>query len=231
MQLTVVGCAGSAPGPESACSCYLIEADGYRLLLDLGAGASGPLQKYADPAAIDAVILSHRHSDHHADITQLWRLREVSSAPPLPITGPSDMPEVLLTNPGEFTPTIATAGPARFGPIDVRLARVEHGECWATRIGDALCYTADTGPCDAIDELAAGCRILLAEASGFDADGPSKGHLSAGDAGRLAARSGSALLILTHLRAWQDHLRLLDEAAALAGCPVIPTRPGLRVAL
>ena len=231
MQLTVVGCAGSAPAPEAACSCYLIEADRYRLLLDLGPGASGPLQKYADPASIDALILSHRHSDHWADATQLWRLREVSAAPPLPITGPSDMPEVLLTNPDDFTPTIATVGPAKFGPIDVRLARVEHGECWATRIGDALCYTADTGPCDAIDELAAGCRILLAEASGFDADGPSTGHLSAGDAGRLAARSGSSLLILTHLRAWQDHSRLLDEAATLANCPVILAHPGLRVAL
>ena len=204
MRLTVIGCAGSAPAPEAACSCYLIEADGYRLLLDLGAGASGPLQKYADPATIDALILSHRHSDHHADITQLWRLREVSSAPPLPITGPSDMPAVLRSDPDAFDVTVAQSGPAKFGPIDVRLARVQHGECWATRIGDALCYTADTGPCDAIDELAQGCRVLLAEASGFDADGPSKGHLNAGDAGRLAARSGTALLILTHLRAWQD---------------------------
>ena len=231
MRLTVIGCAGSAPAPDSACSCYLVEHDCYRLLLDLGAGASGPLQKYADPASIDAVILSHRHSDHHADITQLWRLRQVSAAPPLPITGPSDMPEVLLTNPDDFTPTLATAGPARFGPIDVRLARVEHGECWATRIGDALCFTADTGPGEAIDELATGCRVLLAEASGLDADGPSPAHLSAGDAGRLAARAGAELLILTHLRAWQDHSRLLAEAAALTDCPVILAHPGLRVAL
>ena len=231
MQLTVVGCAGSAPAPDSACSGYLIDADGYRLLLDLGAGAAGPLQRYADPATIDALILSHAHSDHHGDITQLWRLRAVSSAPPLPITGPSDMPSVLTDNPGEFTATVARPGPARFGPMAVRLARVEHGECWATRIGDALCYTADTGPCAAIDELAAGARVLLAEASGYDADGPSEGHLSAGDAGRLAARSGSRLLILTHLRAWQDHPRLLAEASAVAGCPVILAHPGLRVAL
>jgi ribonuclease BN (tRNA processing enzyme) len=231
VHLTVIGCAGSAPAPDSACSSYLIEAEGYRLLLDLGAGASGPLQRWADPAAIDALILSHAHSDHHADITQLWRLRAVKSAPPLPITGPSDMPAVLLENPNEFTPTVATAGPARFGPLAVRLGLVEHGECWATRIGDALCYTADTGPCPAIDELADGCRVLLAEASGFDADGPSRGHLSGGDAGRLAARSGTELLILTHLRPWQDHTRLLDEAAAEAGCPVILAHPGLRVAL
>jgi len=47
----------------------------------------------------------------------------------------------------------------------------------------------------------------------------------------LAAGSGAELLILTHLRAWQDHNRLLDEAAALANCPVILAHPGLRVAL
>src|SRR5215217_2934361 len=56
-------------------------------------------------------------------------------------------------------------------------------------------------------------------------------HLTAGDAGRLAAKAGANLLVLTHLRAWQDHLRLLDEAAQTAGCPAILAHPGLRVAL
>ncbi|GAA4205732.1 MBL fold metallo-hydrolase [Actinocatenispora rupis] len=231
MRLTVVGCAGSAPGPDSACSSYLVEAGGYRLLLDLGPGASGPLQRYVLAGDVDAVVLSHAHSDHHADLTQLGRLRAETAAPPLPLTGPSDMPDVLRTDPDSFTPTIATPGPHRYGPLDVRLARVDHGECWATRIGDALCYTADTGPCQAIDELADGCRVLLAEASGSDADGPIPRHLTAGDAGRLAARAGARLLVLTHLRAWQDHPALLAEAAALAGCPVVLAHPGLRVAL
>lgn len=231
MRLTVVGCAGSAPGPDSACSCYLVEEDGYRLLLDLGAGASGPLQRYAAPADIDAVILSHAHSDHHADLTQLWRLRAVTDSPPLPVIGPSDMPHVLRSYTDGFTASIAEPGLVKLGPIAARLARVEHGECWATRIGDALCYTADTEPCAALDELADGCGVLLAEASGSDADGPMRGHLTAGDAGRLAARSGTKLLILTHLRAWQNHARLLDEAAAIAGCPAVLALPGLRVAL
>lgn len=231
MRLTVVGCSGSAPGPESACSCYLVEDDGYRLLLDLGAGASGPLQRPVAPGDIDAVILSHSHSDHYADLTQLWRLREVTKAAPLPVIGPSDLPELLTTNPGCWTTSVAEAGLLMVGPITARLARVEHGECWATRIGDALCYTADSEPCEALDELARGCRVLLAEASGLDADGPLSGHLTAGDAGRLAARSAASLLVLTHLRAWQDHGELLAEAAGLAGCPTILAQEGLRVAL
>ncbi|ADB29275.1 beta-lactamase domain protein [Kribbella flavida DSM 17836] len=236
--MTVVGCAGSAPGPDSGASSYLVDKDGFRLLLDLGAGSAGPLQRYATAEDIDAVILSHAHSDHWADVTQLsyYRskaVREGSACGPLRIYGPSTMNEVLTSNPDDFTSTFVQAGDLELGPLQVRLAQVRHGdlECWASRVDDVLCYTADTEPCAALDELADGCGVLLAEASGFDADGPLRGHLTAGDAGRLAARAGARLLVLTHLRAWQDHLRLLDEAAQLAGCPVILATPGLRVAL
>jgi ribonuclease BN (tRNA processing enzyme) len=231
--LTVVGCSGSAPGPDGACSCYLIEADGFRLLLDIGNGASGPLQRHAAPGDIDAVILSHAHADHYIDITQLQYLRNIAAAPPLHIIVPSDLPPLSRPHPDDWDLVAARSGPVPLGPLAARLARVEHGtmECWATRIGDELCYTADTDPCPALDDLAAGCRVLLAEASGVAADGPVARHLTAADAGRLAARSGTRLLILTHLRPWQDHGRLLAEAAAIAPCPVILARPGLRVAL
>jgi ribonuclease BN (tRNA processing enzyme) len=231
MRLTVVGCSGSAPGPDSACSSYLVEDQGFRLLLDLGAGASGPLQRYAAAPDIDAVILSHAHSDHWSDLTQLGYLRERNGCGPLPVTGPSDLPEVVWSHPDVFAAVVAEPGVFKAGPISGRLSLVEHGECWATRIGDALCYTADTAPGTAIDELAAGCGVLLAEASGLDSDGALPGHLTAGDAGRIAARSGTRLLILTHLRAWQDHTQLLEEASRIAGCPVILAHPGLRVAL
>jgi ribonuclease BN (tRNA processing enzyme) len=238
MRLTVVGCSGSAPGPDSAASSYLVEKDGFRLLLDLGAGAAGPLQRYVAAEEIGAVILSHAHSDHWSDVTQLsyYRskaIRDGSDCGPIPIFGPSNMNPVLTTNPDDFTTAVIQSGVRVLGPLTVRLAGVQHGdlECWATRVDDALCYTADTEPCAAVEELAEGCGVLLAEASGFDADGPLPGHLTAGDAGRLAAKVGARLLILTHLRAWQDHLRLLDEAAQVAGCPVVLAQPGLRVAL
>jgi ribonuclease BN (tRNA processing enzyme) len=231
--LTVIGCSGSAPGPDSACSCYLIEQDGFALLLDVGNGASGPLQRHLAPRDVDAVILSHAHSDHYIDIGQLQYLRNVAAAPPLPIIAPSNLPGlVLMPHPESWAFTLPQSGPVRLGPLTARLARVAHGqmECWATRIGDALCYTADTEPCAALDELAGGCGVLLAEASGLDGDHLPR-HLTAGDAGRLAARSGTRLLVLTHLRPWQDHARLLAEAVAHAPCPVILAQPGLRIAL
>jgi ribonuclease BN (tRNA processing enzyme) len=232
MRLTVVGCAGSVPGPASACSCYLVEHDGYRLLLDLGTGAVGPLQQYATGAEIDTVIMSHTHDDHWADLVHLGYLRTLNSGyQPLPVIGPADLPAVVHRNPDVFTASVATPEVRVVGPLTVRLTQVDHGECWATRIGDALCYTADSGPCPALEELAAGCTTLLAEASGLDGDGPLPMHLTAGDAGRLAARSAAKLLILTHLRPWQNRTAVLDEAAQLAGCPVVLAHPGLRAAL
>jgi ribonuclease BN (tRNA processing enzyme) len=71
MRLTVVGCSGSMPGPDSAASCYLLEADGFQLVVDLGNGALGGLQRYTALSRIDAVALSHLHADHCLDLPDL----------------------------------------------------------------------------------------------------------------------------------------------------------------
>src|ERR1039457_5536506 len=61
--LTLVGCSDSFPGPASPASCYLVEAAGFRLLLDLGSGAIGALQRFAGLYYIDAACLSHLPAD------------------------------------------------------------------------------------------------------------------------------------------------------------------------
>lgn len=78
LTLTVIGCSGSLPGPQSPASCYLVsaEAEGrtWRILLDLGSGAFGALQRHLDDDAIDtldAVVLTHLHPDHCLDTTAL----------------------------------------------------------------------------------------------------------------------------------------------------------------
>ena len=63
----MLGCAGSFPGPDSACSCYLVDADGFRLLVDFGTGSLSAVQRFAGLYAIDAIVLSHLHADHMFD--------------------------------------------------------------------------------------------------------------------------------------------------------------------
>ncbi|HZM82208.1 MAG TPA: MBL fold metallo-hydrolase [Candidatus Limnocylindrales bacterium] len=246
MKLTIVGCSGSVPGPEAGCSCYLVEHDGFRLLLDLGSGSCGPLMRYAAPESLDQVLISHAHGDHYADLVSLayhrGRAQAVADAahqPPIPrplrLIGPSDLPAAipwLTRETGLYSFEPAVAGVTEAGPMRLRLARVEHGdmEVWAARVDDWLCYTADTGPGEAIDELAAGCRVLLAEASGLDGDYPRGGHLTARTAGELATRSRARLLVITHLRSWMDADAILAEATRYAECPVVRALPGLTIA-
>src|SRR5262245_38008969 len=97
MRLTIVGCAGSFPGPDSAASCYLVEApyDGrtFRFVLDMGNGALGPLQRYVPFDEIDAVALSHLHADHCFDLASLYVVRRYhpkGAMSRIPVYGPED---------------------------------------------------------------------------------------------------------------------------------------------
>src|SRR5690625_4328919 len=68
MKLTVIGCWGGYPAPGEATSAYLIEKDDFNLLIDVGSGALSKLQQYKHVMDVDAVIVSHYHADHIADI-------------------------------------------------------------------------------------------------------------------------------------------------------------------
>ena len=93
----MIGCSGSFPGPDSPASCYLLEAEHegrtWRVLVDLGSGALGVLQRYVDPLSIDAVLLSHLHADHCLDLSGFYVLRKYhpeGAQPRIPVWGPSD---------------------------------------------------------------------------------------------------------------------------------------------
>ena len=94
MKLTIVGCSGTFPGPKDACSSYLLEHDGYRLLLDAGNGSTGALQRTVGLLDLDAVLISHMHGDHFLDlVTYTYARRYHPQGNPgcLPVHGPSDV--------------------------------------------------------------------------------------------------------------------------------------------
>ncbi|MDK3258240.1 MBL fold metallo-hydrolase [Blastococcus capsensis] len=232
MKLTVIGCCGSGPGPESPASCYLVEHAGFRLVLDLGNGSFGALQGIIDPGSVDAVFLSHLHADHCLDVAPfvVWHRYSGRAARSLtPLYAPVgaerrlalayDMDGDGLTDVFDFVPV--GPGAFRLGPFGVELARTAHPvETYAIRLtagGRSLVYTGDTGPSDRVIELARGADVLLAEAAHPDnvPEQPPGLHLTGRQAAQHAAAAGVGRLLLTHVPPWVDHIGQLFAASSV----------------
>lgn len=249
MKLTVLGCAGSFPGPESPCSAYLVEAEGFRLMLDFGTGSLSALQRYASLTSIDAILLTHLHADHVLDACSYVVVRRYAPDGPyprLPVYAPAGAKERLsgaygsvgegpLDDVYEFTDL--APGTFDLGPFSVTVDRVHHPvETFAVRLehdGSTLTYSADTGPCDALVRLAEGCDLFLCEASYLDgADNPPGLHLTGREAGEAASKAGVARLVLTHLvAAWGSEAQVVEAATSVFHGPVEVARAGARYEL
>jgi ribonuclease BN (tRNA processing enzyme) len=230
VKLTIVGCAGTFPGPDAACSSYLLEQDGFRLLVDAGNGSTGALQRSIGLLDIDAVAVSHMHGDHYLDLvtyTYARRYHPDGSPGPLPVHGPSDIETHiagafgrpvgnLLNEVYEFHPV---SGPGRIsiGPFDIDLGRVNHPiETYGMRFtagGRTLAYSADSAVSDELVKLARDADVFLCEASYLDGDpNPPDIHLTGKEAAEHATRADVGRLLLTHLVPWGDAGRTLAEA-------------------
>ncbi len=245
MRLTVLGCAGSFPGPESACSAYLVEAQGFRLLVDFGPGSLSALQRYSDLEGIDAILLSHLHCDHMLDACSYIVVRRYAPdgpRPPVPVYAPMGAAErISAAYSGENEPiedvyTFYGLQPGTFpiGPFTVTVDRVNHPiETYGVRIeqgGRVLAYSADTAPCESLLRLAAGADLFLCEASYLDGvENPPDIHLTGGEAGEAATKAGVGHLLLTHLvPAWGSEASTVEAASAMFAGPVEVVRPGSR---
>jgi len=246
MRLIVLGCAGSFPGPEAACSSYLVEAGGFRLLVDFGTGALGALQRYANINAVDAVVLSHLHADHILDASSYVVARRYAPEgpyPSIPVYGPAgtrDRLTAIYGSSGEgplddvYEFHTIEAGTRQIGTFDVTFDRVNHPvETYGMRIehdGRSLAYSADTAPCDALVRLAQGADAFLCEASYLDGmDNPPNLHLTGREAGEHATKAGVGKLLLTHLvQAWGSESLTIEDARSTFDGPVEVVRPGSR---
>jgi ribonuclease BN (tRNA processing enzyme) len=242
MQLTVIGCSGSFPGPDSPASCYLLEAEGFRLVIDMGNGSLGVLQRHAELFGVDAVCLSHLHADHCMDLSSYWVARQYAPdgpRPPIPVYGPVATADRIAGLSGEKTDSIRARFDVRdlsrtqeIGPFRVTTERMNHPvETFGFRVehaGWTMAYSADTGPTDALVRLAQDADLLLSEASFQDADhNPPDLHLTARQAGEHATRAGARQLVLTHLVPWYDRDLSLAQAAQAYRGPLSAAATGL----
>lgn len=239
MRLIVLGCSGSTPGPGQPSSGYLLEAGGFALCVELGHGTLAELYPVRDPLTLDALLFSHLHPDHCADFAALTVLRRWHPEPPvdpyehhLPVYAPKEAPARFaaanapdeadlakenLTDTYDFHPL--AEGVQEIGPFTVHAIKVDHPcETYGFRFthgGRTLAYTADTGVCPALDELAGGADVLLGEASWtHTGNRPAGVHLSGRQLGELAARARVGRLLITHVAPWTAPRDVFAEARA-----------------
>ncbi|WNM25223.1 MBL fold metallo-hydrolase [Demequina capsici] len=255
MRLTVVGCSGSLPGPASPASCYLLQADDadgrtWSIVLDLGSGSVGALQRYVDPRDVDAIAISHTHADHCADLAVLDVLLKYHPDGPiaLPVHGPFGLATRIAELRGaddhsEALPAYAwqPGAPVSIGPMTVTCAAVEHPvPAYGLRIegpseqgGTAvLAYSGDCDVCPGLGEVAADADVLLCEASFLESEDAPRGlHLTGARAGQVAQVAGVGRLLLTHVPPWTEPYEVVAEAAAEYAGPLDAVHAGMRVSL
>lgn len=243
MRLTVVGSSGTMPGKDGPASSYLFASAGYRLLVDMGNGASGAMQQYVGLLDLDAVLITHVHADHCLDLLVYSYARRYGTASPkpLPVYGPEGLRERLLAAfdvppddrlDGVYEFRTLSEGRRTIGPFAVDLARMNHPvETYGVRVmadGASITYSADTGVSPALVNLARNTDLLLCEAAfRHGAPGNVEGlHLTGRQAGEHATKANAKRLVITHIPPWIDQHLSLVEARATFGGPVEVAQPG-----
>jgi ribonuclease BN (tRNA processing enzyme) len=226
LKLTVIGFWGGYPKQNAASSGYLLEHEGFQLLIDCGSGVLSKLQNIIQPEDLDAVLLSHYHPDHTADIGVLQHARLIQGflgkkRPTLPLYGHNiDQYEFSKLTYKEITKGVAYNPSEKLtvGPFQVSFLNTDHPvPCFAMRIeaaGKTIVYTADSSFKDEFIEFSRNADLLLCECNFYGhQNGKSAGHMNSIDAGKFAQQADVKQLILTHLPHYGSISQLITEAA------------------
>jgi ribonuclease BN (tRNA processing enzyme) len=248
VRITVLGGCGAWPAAGQACSGYVVEHDGYHLLIDPGYATLPRLLEHLDAADVDAVFVTHGHPDHCADLNPLLRARVLSDHPPAPLPAyalAGALDAVLALDTRMFARTrpvsVNDIEPGRrfdIGPftVDTRLLPhyIANAGVRLSAGGVTLAYTGDCGADPGVVELARGSDLLIADATYVDevSDPDVVGVLgTAREAGLQADAAGTGRLVLTHLWPGTDPESSLAAARAGYPGPVDVARAGLTVTI
>jgi ribonuclease BN (tRNA processing enzyme) len=234
VELTVLGSWGTWPPAGGATCGYLVSHEDTHIWLDAGTGTFANLQSALAIRDLSAIVISHGHSDHFVDVVPAFYARYYGGLGEsgLPFYSPEgfvSLLSLLVAEDGRdvlgeayaFT-TVKDGDHIRVGPFEIDAFEMAHVGVSALGYrlsagGATLAYTGDTGPSDAVLELARGADVLLAEASYQDASDLLPFHLSARQAAGYAKTAGVGRLLLTHVLPTLDPAVSLAEARSVFG--------------
>jgi ribonuclease BN (tRNA processing enzyme) len=227
MELTVLGKYGPYPVAGGATSGYLLKAGNTRLLLECGSGVLSRLLSHFSLDRLDAIVISHLHSDHIADLMILRYALQFIKMPPLKIFLPN-RPYAeydMLKGSGVFELIPVTDGlRAKLGDVELEFWEMTHPvPSFGVRVtcdGRTLAYSGDTNLNQRLPHFFNGADTALVDAGllSYEKTGPAATHLTAREIGELFAKTPCKQVLLTHINP-----RVTDEQVegeARQGCPV-----------
>ncbi|WP_067725826.1 MBL fold metallo-hydrolase [Oceanobacillus damuensis] len=224
MHCRVIGMWGGFPKKNGPCSGFLIQQDGFSLLLDCGSGVVPQLQNYIDLNEINHVVLSHYHYDHFSDIGVMLFSRLVNTQlkradKPLSIYGPlsEEMERRVEEVPHSKFAYFNEKSKLEIGPFTLEFKKNSHPvEAYSIKITSddkTIVFTSDTTFTEDLIPFSSEADLLIAECSLYEEmDGSSSGHMTSKEAGILAKQSNAKNVILTHLPHYGDLNELLENA-------------------
>jgi ribonuclease BN (tRNA processing enzyme) len=252
MEITILGASAAYPGPGEACSGFMVESQGIRLLVDLGTGVLSCLQKFCRLDEISGVVITHLHPDHFLDLLPLrYALRYGLD------TGPQPKPRLYLPpcSGRELNKMVAffaesdsffddvfnviefnSGNRLLLGDLKLEFVPVKHYiPTWAIMVTDAkkLAYSADSRMCDELIEIARNADLFICNLGDDHRENniDDGGHLKPEQAGMIARQAGARRLLLSHLWPGCDRASVLKKAGAAYNGSVELASPGLRITL
>lgn len=256
LTLTVLGGSAAWPNPGQGCSAYLVQNGTTSVLLDCGPNTLLELRKHVDYSSLDAIVISHCHSDHILDLVPyryglVYGPRENNHAIPvwLPPNGHARLNLLGDAFSGQGEPHASFWEPPfamheydpskelSIGSLRISFARTQHFiECFAMRVTNSddrtIFYSSDTGSAQPLLELVQGSDVVIAEATLAQEDErpeAERGHMTPADAGRLGAVAAAHTLIVTHLWSERPDNVVERKVAEHFTGQVLIAKPGLRI--
>jgi ribonuclease BN (tRNA processing enzyme) len=249
MNITILGSGTGIPSRQRCSAGYLLQTHNQLCLIDCGTGILRQLEQVGIGFnRLDALFITHTHSDHIGDLTALvhaFRIPGIERSKPFHLFGPPGFIDFFnqIVRPVSSPPTqfpfiieevkkywemaglsITTGYTRHSDRIQSRAYRFEEK-------GKSVVFSGDCDYDEEIIALAQGCDLFICDCSTLAA-GKIKGHLSALEVGEVAKQAQVKQLIPTHFYPipGPDSLRV-DECAKHYTGPITLARDFLSFTL
>lgn len=254
-RVIVLGTCGAWPEAGRACCGFVVEYEGYRVVIDLGYGTLPRLLTLLNSSVgegIDAMVVTHEHPDHMVDVHGLFRARCYgwSDSPSLALYAPRGVLDRLcgmedgadgiasVLRVFDWRPLPSTR--QRVGPFDLDSYPLPHyvpnAGVRLSAPGLTVAYTGDTGPHSSLADLGRHADLYIVDATDWRrhaeaSASPDTMNLTARAAGEAATKAGARRLLLTHFWPGNDREIARLEAAEVFDGEVIVAEEGLEIPL